>query len=332
MNPLTELAEYEELNRDLNRGKGPVQISGCMDSQKVHLMWEAGETLPWKLVVTYDDSRAKEIYEDFRCFTDAVWLYPAKDLLFYNADIHGNLITRERMQVLRHLIEEKSGVVVTTIDGLMDHLLPLSMVESQILTVSQGEVIDIEEWRKRLVSLGYERMAQVDGMGQFSIRGGIVDIFPLTEELPVRIELWGDEVDSIRSFDPESQRSVEQLEEVVLYPATEIVLTPEQVEMGLERITKSEKSYEKTLREQFQTEEAHRIRSIIEEFKENLKDGMAAGSLDSYLTYFCQDTVSFAEYFPAEETAVFLDEPIRLKERGEAVETEFRERAAKPSG
>ena len=92
MNPLTELAEYEELNRDLNRGKGPVQISGCMDSQKVHLMWEAGETLPWKLVVTYDDSRAKEIYEDFRCFTDAVWLYPAKDLLFYNADIHGNLI------------------------------------------------------------------------------------------------------------------------------------------------------------------------------------------------------------------------------------------------
>ena len=325
MNPLTELAEYEELNRDLNRGKGPVQISGCMDSQKVHLMWEAGETLPWKLVVTYDDSRAKEIYEDFRCFTDAVWLYPAKDLLFYNADIHGNLITRERMQVLRHLIEEKSGVVVTTIDGLMDQLLPRSMVESQILTVRQGEVIDIEEWKQRLVSLGYERMAQVDGMGQFSIRGGIVDIFPLTEELPVRIELWGDEVDSIRSFDPESQRSVEQLEEVVLYPATEIVLTPEQVEMGLERITKSEKSYEKTLREQFQTEEAHRIRSIIEEFKENLKDGMATGSLDSYLTYFCQDTVSFAEYFPAEETAVFLDEPIRLKERGEAVETEFRE-------
>ena len=64
MNPLTELAEYEELNRDLNRGKGPVQISGCMDSQKVHLMWEAGETLPWKLVVTYDDSRAKEIYDE----------------------------------------------------------------------------------------------------------------------------------------------------------------------------------------------------------------------------------------------------------------------------
>ena len=325
VNPLTELAEYEELNRNLNRGKGPVQISGCMDSQKVHLMQEAGETLPWKFVITYDDSRAKEIYEDFRCFTDAVWLYPAKDLLFYNADIHGNLITRQRMQVLRRMIEEKGGVVVTTIDGLMDHLLPISMLESQILTVRQGEVIDIEEWKKRLVSLGYERMAQVDGMGQFSIRGGIVDIFPLTEELPVRIELWDDEVDSIRSFDPESQRSVEQLEQAVLYPATEMVLTPEQVEEGLERILKSEKQYEKTLQEQFQTEEASRIHSIVEELKENLKDGVGMGTLDSYLTYFCQETVSFFHYFPEKETAVFLDEPIRLKERGEAVETEFRE-------
>ncbi len=140
---------------------------------------------------------------------------------------------------------------------------------------------------KRLVSLGYERMAQVDGMGQFSIRGGIVDIFPLTEELPVRIELWGDEVDSIRSFDPESQRSVEQLEEVVLYPATEIDADTGAGGDGAGADHEiREKSYEKTLREQFQTEEAHRIRSIIEEFKENLKDGMATGSLDSYLTYF----------------------------------------------
>ena len=84
-NPLPELAEYEEMNQALNRGKGPVQISGCMDSQKVHLMEEAGESCRWKLVVTYDDSRAKEIYEDFRCFRDQVWLYPSRDLLF----LHG---------------------------------------------------------------------------------------------------------------------------------------------------------------------------------------------------------------------------------------------------
>ena len=170
-NPLTELAEYEEMNQALNRGKGPVQISGCMDSQKVHLMEEAGEKFPWKLVITYDDSRAKEIYEDFRCFRDSVWIYPSKDLLFYTADIHGNLLTKQRLLVLKHLIEDQEGVVVTTLDGLMDHLLPLSAMKKQILMVEQGQTIDVEEWKQRLVILGYERMAQVDGMGQFSIRG-----------------------------------------------------------------------------------------------------------------------------------------------------------------
>lgn len=325
VNPLMELAEFEELNRDLNCGKGPVQVSGCVDSQKVHLMQEAGETLPWKLVITYNDNRAKEMYEDFRCFTDRVWLYPAKDLLFYNADIHGNLMTRQRMQVLRHLIEDDGGVVVTTFDGVMDHLLPLAMLKSQILHVEAGEIIDIEDWKKRLVALGYERMSQVDGMGQFSIRGGIIDIFPLTEELPVRIELWDNEVDSIRSFDLESQRSVEQLSRVILYPATEMVFTAEQVEKGMERLEEAASKYEKSLRQDSRTEEAYRIHSIIKELKENLEEGTGSARLENYLTFFCDESVSFREYFPKEATAVFLDEPVRLQEKGETVELEFRE-------
>ena len=82
-NPLTELAEFEELQRSLAKKQGPVQVSGCLDSQKVHLMQETMADRPWKLVVTYDDARAREIYDDFGCFRDNVWLYPAKDLLFY---------------------------------------------------------------------------------------------------------------------------------------------------------------------------------------------------------------------------------------------------------
>lgn len=324
-NPLTELIEYEELNQGLERGKGPFQLSGCMDSQKVHLMHEAGARLPWKLVVTYDDSRAKEIYEDFRCFREDVWLYPAKDLLFYSADIHGNLMTKQRMQVLRHLIEDQSGVVVTTLDGMMDHLLPLEMLEAQIIRVESGQTIDVEEWKRKLTVLGYERMGQVDGMGQFSVRGGIIDIFPLTEELPLRIELWDDEVDSIRSFDLESQRSVEQMDQAVIYPATELVLAQAQIDSGVKRLNQAVKSYEKALREQMKTEAAYRIASIIREMCEGLTGGWRVGGLDSFLTYFCQETVSFLNYFPREETVLFLDEPARLKEKGETVETEFRE-------
>ncbi len=329
INPLVELKEYEDLTTALKKGKGPIHVTGSMDSQKVQLMHELGGSGGWKLVVTYDEQRAREIYDDFRNFTKQVWLYPAKDLLFFSADIHGNLMVRERLAVLRHLMEESGGVVVTTMDGLMDHLLPLDHLENQTLTVSGGETIDLNVWRKRLTAMGYERMAQVDGMGQFSIRGGIIDVFPLTEESPIRIELWDDEVDSIRTFDLESQRSIEQLESVTIYPAIEVVVTPEQLSAGIEAMEKEAKVYEKTLRSQKKIEEASRIRAVIREFAEELKEGWKVSGLDAYVRYFCKDTVSFFDYFKAGISdgsgIVFLDEPLRLREKGETVETEFRE-------
>ena len=326
-NPLLELQEYDNLVQALKSGKGPLQVTGTLDSQKVHLMYELGEAsaFAWKLVVTYDDTRAKEIYDDFRSFTSQVWLYPAKDLLFYSADIHGNLMARQRIAVLRRLMEDREGVVVTTMDGLMDHLLPLKYLREQSITVESGQVIDLDSWKERLVAMGYERMAQVDGMGQFSIRGGIVDIFPLTEEVPVRIELWDDEVDSIRTFDLESQRSVEQLESITIYPAAEVVLSGDQLAAGIRRLEKEEKTYEKALREQHKPEEAHRIHTIIEELRNGLDEGWRIGGLDAYIRYFCPDTVSFLEYFPQGESVIYLDEPARLKEKGETVELEFRE-------
>ena len=326
-NPLLELQEYDNLVQALKSGKGPLQVTGTLDSQKVHLMYELGEAsaFSWKLVVTYDDTRAKEIYDDLRSFTSRVWLYPAKDLLFYSADIHGNLMARQRIAVLRRLMEDREGVVVTTMDGLMDHLLPLKYLREQSITVESGQVIDLDAWKERLIAMGYERVAQVDGMGQFSIRGGIVDIFPLTEEVPVRIELWDDEVDSIRTFDLESQRSVEQLENITIYPAAEVVLSGDQLAAGIRRLEKEEKTYEKALREQHKPEEAHRIHTIIGELRSGLDEGWRIGGLDAYIRYFCPDTVSFLEYFPQGESVIFLDEPARLKEKGETVELEFRE-------
>ena len=112
----------------------------------------------------------------------------------------------------------------------MDHLLPLSMIKESCLNIMVGQTLDMEEIKHLLTGMGYERMGQVDGMGQFSVRGGILDVFPLTEEVPVRIELWGDEVDSIRSFDAESQRSIQQMDEVTIYPAAELILTKKDIE------------------------------------------------------------------------------------------------------
>ncbi len=332
-NPLLELQEYESLREAVKKGQGPVQVTGTLDSQKVHLMYELGQEMggdgqgpfKWRLAVTYDDSRAKEIYEDFRNFTDKVWLYPARDLLFYSADIHGNLLTRQRIEVLKRLLTEPGGVVVTTVDGLMDHLLPLSLLKSRTISIQCGQTLDLEELKSQLAAVGYERMAQVDGMGQFSIRGGIVDIFPLTEETPIRIELWDDEVDSIRNFDVESQRSVEELSQAVIYPAAEVVLDEARLEEGLRAIEEEEKTYEKALRDQHKSEAAHRISQAVKEFVESVREGWRLGGLDGYIHYFCREAVSFLDYFPESSSLIFLDEPLRLKEKSETVELEFRE-------
>ena len=346
-NPLVDLAEYTDMKQDLDQGKGPVQISGVTDSQKVHVMHELSKDNPWRLVVTYDDTRAKEIFDDFSYFEPNTWLYPARDLLFYSSDIHGNLLTRQRMQVFKHLLEDEGGVVVTTVDGLMDHLLPLSMIKESCLNIMVGQTLDMEEIKHLLTGMGYERMGQVDGMGQFSVRGGILDVFPLTEEVPVRIELWGDEVDSIRSFDAESQRSIQQMDEVTIYPAAELILTKEHIEEGILRLEADEKKQEKAFRDQKKPEEAQRIRRAVGELVESLKEGFDVQTLDAYIRYFCKDTVSFLDYMKevgakvtlvssgaagkaAEKKqisglALILDEPQRMKEKAETVETEFRE-------
>ena len=346
-NPLVDLAEYTDMKQDMDKGKGPVQVSGVTDSQKVHVMHELSKDNPWRLVVTYDDTRAKEIFDDFSYFEPNTWLYPARDLLFYSSDIHGNLLTRQRMQVFKHLLEDEGGVVVTTVDGLMDHLLPLSRIKESCLNIMVGQTLDMEEIKHLLTGMGYERMGQVDGMGQFSVRGGILDVFPLTEEVPVRIELWGDEVDSIRSFDAESQRSIQQMDEVTIYPAAELILTKEHIEEGILRLEADEKKQEKAFRDQKKPEEAQRIRRAVGELVESLKEGFDVQTLDAYIRYFCRDTVSFLDYMKevgakvtlvssgvARKTAekkqtsglaLILDEPQRMKEKAETVETEFRE-------
>ena len=135
------------------------------------------------------------------------------------------------MEVLKKLTEKKNRepvTVITTADAFLDGLPSKEKLWESRIEIEAGAVIDFQKLQEELVHLGYERESQIEGPGQFAVRGGILDVYPLTEEIPVRIELWGDEIDSIRSFDVESQRSVENMEQVVIYPATENVEKEEQ--------------------------------------------------------------------------------------------------------
>ena len=226
--PLMELAEFQALTEAIKGNKGILQVSGCMESQKVHLMYGTVSKVIDKhnhinhvFILTENDLKAKELYDDYRFYDQNVCLYPAKDLLFYQADIHSNQLDRERMKVIKTLTEEPKTTVILSMGGAMDCILSKKALLEKVMTLAVDDVLDLDEFKEKMVEIGYERTAQVEIPGQFSVRGGIVDIYPLTEESPIRVELWGDEIDSIRTFDPESQRSIEQLEILQIYPASD---------------------------------------------------------------------------------------------------------------
>lgn len=325
LQPLKQLNEYEQARDYLRKGQeGIWQFLGCTDSQKLHMAKGLSQDYRCHLILTYDEQKAKEIYEEYAALDECVLLYPAKDFMFFAADIHGTLLVRERMEVLWRLAEGQKLTVITTLDGCMDKRLSPEKLKEQRLRIDFDSTIVIEGLRKQLVRMGYEHMPQVESRGQFSIRGGIIDMFPLTGENPYRIELWGDEIDSIRSFDVESQRSIENLDEITIYPAGEMALDSVTLQQGLEKIEKEYKKAVAKFRKEMKTEEGFRLKSNVEEMLELAKEGRI-DVLDMYISYFVGNVASLLDYFPKEDTLVTLDDPVRLAEKAGVVETEFRE-------
>ena len=217
--PLLELAEFETIQKTKYRGKGMIQIAGSTGSQKSHLAYALSGDGRRILYILADEEKAKEVLEEYHFLDGEVLFYPAKDFLFYRADIRGKYLVKQRMEVFRALKEEENVTVITTIGALMDGVRPPLKIDEEVFSVRTGETSDLEELVQRLSAMGYDREVQIEGPGQFAVRGGIVDIFPLTEEMPVRIEFWDDEIDSIRTFDAQTQRSIENREEITVYPA-----------------------------------------------------------------------------------------------------------------
>ncbi len=323
--PLGELEEYDQLIRGIKQGEFPVQLIGCMDTQESHMIYGTGRDKRIRLVITHNEVRAKELVEDLKLYDHDVMYYPAKDFIFYSADVHGQAIVKERLKVIKRLLEKEPLTVVTTLDGGMDYCLPFERYQENRIHVAEEEILDLEEFKKNLVAIGYENTGQVQKEGEFSVRGGIIDVFPLTEECPYRIELWGDEVDGIRRIDVESQRSVETVSEIEIYPATEIFLEEDRILEGMHRMEEEMQTCVRRFEEEGKKEEASRLRQSVANFRETYEVYHGLVNLESYVSYFTKNVSSFFDYFKGEDVCVYLDEPTRCIEKGEAVEYEFRE-------
>lgn len=300
-------------------------MTSCVESQNCHLADTLGSPYKYRLIVTYNEIRAREIYEDYQYFDRNVYLYPAKDVLFYQADVQANLIGKQRLEILKQCMSGEGATIILTIDGLMDKLPPMNAMKKEIFSISPMDVVDVDQLRDKLTYFGYEKTAVVEMPGQFAVRGGIIDIFPLTEDSPYRLELWDDEVDSIRRFDPDSQRSLEMADSLVIYPASEMIIDQKRMDQGMKRIREDLKKNYDALYGSFQTEAAARLKKTTNHILEELEEFYHTTGMDTLVTYFYEDTVSLLDYFKREDTIVFLDEYARIRERAEAFGKEFRE-------
>lgn len=339
--PVRQLADYENIIENLSVCKKPCMVSGCIDSQKAHFVCgieTPKSPIALRLMITYDEIRARQIVDNLRFYYQDAIYYPAKDFIFYSADMHGSELMGQRLCVIAKLLEKlqqlgyvhtgdknssgenddelKQLTVVTTIDGLADKLVPVQKIADEVLTLRERDIVDIERFKEDMVRLGYERMGMVDAKGQFCVRGGIIDIYPFTEELPIRIELWDDEIDSIRNFDLESQRSIDRLSQVTIFPAKECVLKKTEIKKGREVLLEEFKKQEKQFAGDKKPDAVKKLKEAWELFE-------VTNDYQKYINSFCEETVSFLEYFPEKETLFVIDEPNRIREKMELTKYEF---------
>lgn len=326
--PLSELAGIEQLKKDFEVTGQPVMISGCIDTQKIHLVHAAVNDYRFRLIITGDEAKAREMQEDSRFFDKSSIYYPAKDFIFYSADVHGNQLTGERLRCIQKIIaaqDNKTNItVITTIDGCVDMLMPLQRYRDNIIHFKNSDIIDTEKLISKLVGIGYTRVPMIDGQGQFAVRGGIIDIFSYTDETPVRIELWDDEIDSIRFFDVESQRSVEKIQTYDVFPATEWILSEDEIDAGFEKVKDEVEKQLVTLgndkkkKTQQEMDACNRLRHAYADF-ERTRD------YSKFILSFTDEIEGFTDYFPKDETVFVLDEPDRIMERMELISYEYEE-------
>lgn len=221
--PLKELAEFNEIKSDLQKGRGPVLITGCVDSSKAYLAKELSGEDACRLFITYNEVRATQLAEEFACLGEEAAVYPSKDLLFYKADLRGDFLAKSRMNIIKRLGEGKPLTVIAAVDACLERLALPEVIENSVLSLKEGDEIDVVKFEKRLTDMGYERCDLVSAAGEFAVRGGIIDVYPFSMENPVRIELFGEEIDSMRIFDEETQRSVDKTDKISIFPAKEIL-------------------------------------------------------------------------------------------------------------
>lgn len=314
--------KFNEIKALARIAKGFINISGISEGRAMPvaslIIRERGGQ---SLIITSSHAKAKRLAEDLSFFVEQkIYVIPDEEQLFlkYEAKSHG--IMEERLTALKALASGESCVVIAPVIGAVKKLAPHRIFKENMVHFNLGDEADIEHIKRNLTFMGYQRSALIESKGQYSIRGGIVDVFPADSEYPYRIEFFDTEVDSIRTFDPLTQRSVENLKTVRIYPAEQMVQEEDLFRHAAEKLSRAYDAYAKKL-DGSRKENLMQRRDQLLEFIENTANVQL---LENYIHYFYDDTEYLWDYMQP-DGVVMLEDPDRIREVLEFREKEDKE-------
>ncbi|MBS5939560.1 transcription-repair coupling factor [Clostridium sartagoforme] len=295
LQPLSENSTFNEIISSIKNKKYPISINGLSDSGKSYGIYGIFEKIDSSMVIlTHSDMEAKNIYEDLSFYTNDIYYFPAKEVVFYNIDAISGDLRWARLKVIKEMMKDSKKIIVTSIDSLTSVYTPRALFEEYNFELKVDDEVDFKALSQKLLECGYERVEAVEGKGEFSLRGGILDVFPPTTTYPYRIELFGDTIDSIRTFNTESQRSIEKVDMMEVFPAKEIILNEEALNRGKESILKEFEEIKG--KGSSDKERIEKLEKIVKANIEALTELLTFETVDSYLPYFYEKPNSFFDY------------------------------------
>src|SRR5699024_2366548 len=272
------------------------------------------------LIVTNQLSQAQQLYDDLTEYINEsfIYLYPVKELITSEVAIASPEMRSERMTTLSAILNGDAKIIIAPIAGLKRILPPKELWEKYQLTFAQGESIDLTTYLQTFTDMGYKRVQMVTTPGEFSIRGGIIDIYPMTEKYPVRIELFDDEIDSIRYFNADSQRSLEQVNQITINPAEEMLLTEEHLLSAGQQLDKLFNQTMSSLKTKVAKEKL--LESVGHDL-ERLKSGEKFSGIAIYNAYFYEQPANLLDYLN-NDAIIVLDEMSRIQESANQLDLE----------
>lgn len=305
-NALSKINEYKELSSALKNDKTPAV---CVNVSGIHkcaittsLIEESGKKA---LFIAADEAEVHRLSEDFTAMGIKAAVYPLRDFSLRDTAGASHEYERERLKALTLLQNGGCECIITCIDSALQYTIPPLELKKRMITISSGDEKKPDEIVASLVKCGYVREDKIEGFGQFSHRGGIIDFYSPGSESPVRIEFWGDEIDSLAYFDIDSQRRTEHLKSFVISPCTEVI--PENPDVCARKIEKLAASIRGKL--------AAKAKEILFSEAQKLRDGIYLGSIDKFISLVYDEKATLFDYFEDDNSFVVFSEGSRLKER-----------------